>query len=148
MKKKPVKAPKVSAARQTKQAAAFRLPASPALQKGLLYGCLMLYGVVLVRTAWLCDDAYITFRTVDNFINGFGMRWNIAERVQSFTHPLWMLVLSLCSFATREFYLTPMLLSIVLSFAAVFFLARRAGGGVVSAALGVFVLLLCIRINF
>ena len=142
MKKKPIKAPKESAARQTKQAAVFRLPASPALQKGLLYGCLMLYAVVLARTAWLCDDAYITFRTVDNFINGFGLRWNIAERVQSYTHPLWMLVLSLCSFATREFYLTPMLLSIALSFAAVFFLARRAGGRVVSAALGVFVLVL------
>jgi len=42
----------------------------------------------------------------------------------------------------REFYLTPMLLSIALSFAAVFVLARRAGGGLVSAALGVFELVL------
>ncbi len=35
-------------------------------------------------------DAYVTFRVVDNFINGFGLRWNIAERVQVYTHPLWM----------------------------------------------------------
>jgi arabinofuranosyltransferase len=115
---------------------------SQGFQKGLLYGCLLLYGVVLVRTAWLCDDAYITFRTVDNFLNGYGLRWNIAERVQSYTHPLWMFVLSLCSFVTREFYLTPIVLSLFLSFAAVLVLARKAGGRTVSAALGVFVLVL------
>ena len=27
-----------------------------------------LFGVVLLRTAWMCDDAYITLRTVDNFV--------------------------------------------------------------------------------
>ena len=142
MKKKPIKAPKMSTPQQTKGATAIGVLASPEIPKLLLYGCLLLYGVVLLRTAWLCDDAYITFRTVDNFINGFGLRWNIAERVQSYTHPLWMLVLSLCSFVTREFYLTPMILSIALSFVAVFVLARKAGGGVISAALGVFVLVL------
>ncbi|MCX5900780.1 MAG: hypothetical protein NTX06_08620, partial [Proteobacteria bacterium] len=142
MKKKPIKAQKVSLPKQIRWATAFGVPASPEIPKLLLYGCLFLYGVVLVRTAWLCDDAYITFRTVDNFLNGYGLRWNIAERVQSYTHPLWMLVLSLCSFVTREFYLTPMILSIGLSFAAVFVLARKAGGRVVSAALGVFVLVL------
>ena len=29
--------------------------------------------MVLVRTAWLGDDAYITYRTVDNFVSGFGI---------------------------------------------------------------------------
>ncbi len=32
------------------------------------------------------DDAYITYKTVYNFINEYGLRWNIAERVQSYTH--------------------------------------------------------------
>ena len=76
MKKKPIKAPNVSAPQQTKGVNAVGVLASPEIQKLLLYGCLLLYGVVLLRTAWLCDDAYITFRTVDNFINGFGLRWN------------------------------------------------------------------------
>ena len=57
----------------------------------LLNGALALFGVVLVRTAWLCDDAYINFRTVDNFLHGYGLRWNVAERVQTFTDPLWVL---------------------------------------------------------
>ena len=50
--------------------------------------------MLLVRTAWLSDDAYITFRTVDNALNGYGLRWNVADRVQSYTHPLWMFVMT------------------------------------------------------
>jgi len=38
------------------------------------------------------EDAFITFRVVDNFVHGFGLRWNINERVQSYTNPLWMLL--------------------------------------------------------
>jgi arabinofuranosyltransferase len=46
----------------------------------------------IVRTAWICDDAYITARTIDNWLQGYGLRWNVAERVQTFTHPLWLFV--------------------------------------------------------
>ncbi|MFP4499892.1 MAG: hypothetical protein ACLFTT_02735 [Candidatus Hydrogenedentota bacterium] len=77
------------------------------------------YGVVVVRTAWLCDDAYITLRTVDNFVNGHGLRWNIAERVQTFTHPLWMMLLTVFYSITREAFFTTTLVSIGVSVAAV-----------------------------
>jgi len=43
-----------------------------------------------VVTSWVDEDAFITFRVVDNFVNGFGLRWNIIERVQAYTNPLWM----------------------------------------------------------
>jgi arabinofuranosyltransferase len=46
----------------------------------------------LLRTAWICDDAYITARTADNFLHGHGLRWNVDERVQAYTHPLWMFI--------------------------------------------------------
>jgi arabinofuranosyltransferase len=46
----------------------------------------------VLKVSWLADDAYITLRTVDNLLNGFGLRWNVAERVQVYTHPLWMLL--------------------------------------------------------
>jgi arabinofuranosyltransferase len=59
-----------------------------------LAALLAILAVTIARTAWVGDDAYITFRSVDNFLNGFGMRWNVAERVQSFTHPLWFLLLT------------------------------------------------------
>jgi len=38
--------------------------------------------VSLLRTAWLSDDSYITFRTADNFIHGYGLRWNIDVGLQ------------------------------------------------------------------
>ena len=70
---------------------------------------------VIVRTAWLCDDAFITLRTVDNFINGYGLVWNVGERVQTYTHPLWMFALSAIYALTREPYYTTLALSIGLS---------------------------------
>jgi len=74
---------------------------------------------VLMRTAWLCDDAYISLRTVDNFVHGHGLRWNVAERVQVYTHPLWVLLLSAAMFVTREAYLTTIMVSIALAVTAV-----------------------------
>src|ERR1700756_4952216 len=68
--------------------------------------CLGLFAIELLRTAWLCDDAYITLRTVDNLVSGYGLRWNVAERVQTYTHPLWMLALTLPYALTREPYFT------------------------------------------
>ena len=40
----------------------------------LLVAALLVVAVALLRTAWICDDAYITFRTIDNFLHGFGLR--------------------------------------------------------------------------
>ena len=59
---------------------------------GLSALCVVL-ALVIVRSAWVADDAFITFRTIDNALHGFGLRWNVAERVQSYTHPLWLMVL-------------------------------------------------------
>jgi arabinofuranosyltransferase len=56
----------------------------------------VLAGLVLaalaLREAWVDEDTFITFRTIDNFVHGYGLRWNVDERVQSYTHPLWMLL--------------------------------------------------------
>lgn len=71
--------------------------------------------VVLIRTAWLSDDAYITLRTVDNFVNGRGLTWNPGVRVQAYTHPLWMFALSILYFVTREAYYTTIVLGMSLS---------------------------------
>lgn len=61
------------------------------------------FGLVLLA-AWLSDDAFITLRTVENFVSGRGLTWNADERVQVYTHPLWMLLLSAASLASGEFY--------------------------------------------
>ena len=55
---------------------------------------ILVVGLVILRVSWLCDDAFITFRSIENFVHGYGPVYNVGERVQTFTHPLWMLVLS------------------------------------------------------
>lgn len=104
---------------------------------GLIAVLLLVYVVVLFRTAWLCDDAYITFRTIDNFVNGLGLRWNPDERVQSFTHPLWLFVLAAPYWATGDMYVTSLAISIALSIAAVLVLATRIARTNTLALLGV-----------
>jgi arabinofuranosyltransferase len=86
------------------------------------------FAVVLVRTAWACDDAFITFRVIDNALHGWGLRWNVAERVQVYTHPLWLLALIPLS-AFVEPYYGSMLLGGGLTLALVgWFLWRGAAG--------------------
>ena len=101
---------------------------------------LTLFLLVLLRTAWVCDDAYITFRTVDNFVHGYGLTWNVSERVQSYTNPLWMMVFTAIYAVTHEAYFTSIALSIVISLLAVFVVAStfaetRGASVVVFAAL-------------
>jgi arabinofuranosyltransferase len=55
---------------------------------------------VLANSAWVAEDAFITFRSVLNFVNGYGPVWNVGERVQVFTHPLWFLLLSFAKWMT------------------------------------------------
>ena len=43
------------------------------MNKEVIYIFIILLAVIILRNAWLCDDAYITFRTADNFINGYGL---------------------------------------------------------------------------
>ncbi len=97
----------------------------PPLDKRLrvLFGLLFL--LVLVRNAWLCEDAFITYRVVDNLVHGLGARWNPLERVQVYTHPLWMLSLSAVYFVTRDMVASAMGLSIFCSAAAVWLLLSK-----------------------
>jgi arabinofuranosyltransferase len=101
---------------------------------------LSLFVVVVIRRAWICDDAYITFRTVENFINGYRLVWNIGERVQVYTHPLWMFLLSFVYFFTHEIYFTVLAVSIVVSVAAVIVLSKKVALSDAAAAFGIFLL--------
>ena len=84
----------------------------------------LVFLAVLLRTAWLGDDALITFRTVMNVTHGHGLTFNIAERVQSYTHPLWLLLLTGAYLVVGNVYYAAFLVSIGVSLA-VFWLALR-----------------------
>jgi arabinofuranosyltransferase len=70
---------------------------------------------LVLSHAWFSDDAYFSFRSIDNFVNGYGLTWNVQERVQGYTHPLWVLLLSAFYFFTREIYLTTIFVSLALA---------------------------------
>lgn len=80
---------------------------------------------MLLATAWVGDDAFITLRVIDNFLNGYGLRYNIIERVQVATHPLWLLFLTPFYAITRESLLTAMLVSVAVTLAALWVLTAR-----------------------
>ncbi|MES1982979.1 MAG: hypothetical protein V4443_10965 [Pseudomonadota bacterium] len=86
---------------------------------------LSLAAIMLLSVAWVSDDAFITLRVIDNFINGWGLRYNVIERVQVYTHPLWLFFLTPFYALTREALLTTMLVSVGLSLGALWLLARR-----------------------
>jgi arabinofuranosyltransferase len=85
----------------------------------------LLLAIAVTKDAWLSDDAFITLRTVDNFWNGYGLRWNALERVQVYTHPLWMLLLAAAYGVTREPHLTTLAVSLGTTAATVCLLWRR-----------------------
>lgn len=90
---------------------------------------LVLFAVVAVRTSWISDDAYVSFRTVENLLSGDGATWNPFERVQAFTNPLWMFLVTCCSALTGEMFYTVHALSIATSAAAVWLLLARVARG-------------------
>lgn len=51
------------------------------------------------------DDAYITLRYVQNFINGNGLVFNLGERVEGYTNFLWVMILSLFGVIAKIFSL-------------------------------------------
>lgn len=66
--------------------------------KSLIYGCLILLCVVFIiictNNKFIQDDAFISFRYVQNFVDGHGLVFNIGERVEGYTNLLWVLILS------------------------------------------------------
>ncbi|MBZ0255546.1 hypothetical protein K8I31_05765, partial [bacterium] len=101
-----------------------------------LFCLLSLLAATLARTAWMCDDAYITFRVVDNWANGYGMRWNVSERVQAYTHPLWMLCIASLHLFTHEIYYATLLFSMALTLAAAGWFAFKIADASAAALLG------------
>jgi arabinofuranosyltransferase len=92
--------------------------------------------VILVRTAWLSELSYLTLRTVEHAASGYGLRWNINERVQVFDHPLWTLLLLAGRLLTGETYYTTFVISLGLSAATVILVLQSAAAaeGVVLGA--------------
>ena len=96
------------------------------LPEALAWLLTLTFLAVLIRTAWLSDDALITLRTVLNVTHGFGLRFNIDERVQTFTHPLWLLLVTAAYYLTANVYFAAFAASVLASVLAFWLAITRA----------------------
>jgi arabinofuranosyltransferase len=87
--------------------------------RGWRYLGVFAYAWLVYRTAWVSDDAFISLRTASNWIHGYGLTWNVDERVQTFTHPLWLMLLTCAHLLTGEPFYSTLVLSCAVSCAAV-----------------------------
>ena len=99
----------------------------------------LVYLAILFRTAWISDDAAITLRTVLNVTHGFGLTFNIAERVQTFTHPLWLGVLTAGYFVTGNVFVVAFAATMICS-AVAFWIAVTRAASPIQAVLAAVVL--------
>jgi arabinofuranosyltransferase len=83
----------------------------PKIDGAWLLFCGILF-LAVIRTAWVCDDAFISARVVDNFLSGHGLRWNVTERVQAATHPLWLFCMAGARVLFRDAYVSVILLGL------------------------------------
>jgi len=102
---------------------------------GKFFPYLILFSLLYYCNAYVCDDAFLSFRTVDNFVHGYGLRWNVGERVQTFTNPLSTLLISIPYFLVHDpggpsnphvMWAISILFSYLLSSGVILFLVWRA----------------------
>lgn len=76
---------------------------------------------------WVTEDAFITFQSVENFWQGFGPNFNRGLRVESFSHPLWFMMLcALRLFGNESLPLLAALTGIALSIGGLFLAIEAA----------------------
>jgi arabinofuranosyltransferase len=54
---------------------------------------IVLLAALAWRHRWMSDDGFINLRVVDNIQHGFGPVFNIDERVEAYTSPLWIAII-------------------------------------------------------
>ncbi len=63
---------------------------SPVFELGAVFA-LIIGMACAVRLAWVCDDAFVSFRYADNLTHGLGLVYNAGERVEGYSNFLWTL---------------------------------------------------------
>ena len=84
-------------------------------KRGLGLIAVAFFAALWLRTAWVTEDAYIIFRSLEQVMAGRGPVWNPNERVQAFTSPLWFLLLLSLRWFSSDVYLNAILLHTVMS---------------------------------
>jgi arabinofuranosyltransferase len=81
--------------------------------------------VLLIRTGWAAEDSYISFRVVQNFLSGYGLTWNPGERVQVYTDPLFVFLVTAGTWISGSVYWSSVVISLLLTMGAYFLIMDR-----------------------
>lgn len=96
--------------------------------KNWLYICLgafLILTFVFFKNAWVCDDAYINFRAIEQLFAGNGPNWNPHQRVQVYTSPLWFWLMAGLRLLSADHFFNAIILSFVLLVLLCFFIVRE-----------------------
>lgn len=74
--------------------------------------CLCVF--VFFKNAWVCDDSYINFRSIEQLYEGNGPVWNPHERVQVYTSVLWYWLMAGIRYFSTNYFLNVISVSFVL----------------------------------
>jgi arabinofuranosyltransferase len=109
----------------------------PSSRMKIVLALLVLYAIAI--NAWVSEDAYITFRSIDQLNAGNGPRWNPHERVQAFTHPLWFGLLSIFSHLIPNLFFASIVLGALCTICAllIFWASLKRMRGIPIAVLGI-----------
>lgn len=77
-----------------------------------------------LRNAWVAEDAYINFRSIEQLFAGNGPVWNAHERVQVYTSPLWYGLLAFSRVFSSNLYVNSLILSALCYLALLFYVIR------------------------
>ncbi len=78
-----------------------------------LFLMILLFFYSFLSRIWVAEDAYITFRHIQNFLEGYGLTFNINDKIEGFTHPLWVFLLILFSGLGFSLHLSSLLLGVI-----------------------------------
>jgi hypothetical protein len=97
-------------------------------QTGLL--CLLMIGVAVPRLVsiysfYLYDDAFISFRYIANLVAGNGYVYNLGERVQGITCPLWGMLLAVPTLIGLPLEISSRMAGLLFDLAAIGLVARE-----------------------
>jgi arabinofuranosyltransferase len=85
------------------------------------------------RRRWVSEDAFIDLRIVRNLLDGHGPLFNINERVEAYTNPLWVALLAVWGWVGGRLEIGAVVLGMALSVAGI--VMAQAGAGALASRL-------------
>ena len=86
--------------------------------------CAIFIAWAILSRVWVAEDAYITFRSVENLYAGHGLVFNPGVRSEASTHPLWTMLLLVIRGVGLPLHFGSILMGLLFSFAALALLAK------------------------